>query len=191
MEVWRAGFPDEAEALPLASAEVMGLQAQDSAVGFQVMGLQAQDSAVGLQVMGLQAQDSAVGFQVMGLQAQDSAVGFQVARLRGRDSGVSFIKVSFITVSFITGFAITISSSFPPDSGFMTGGTRGTGTIPITIRTITRTRIITPTTTRMTMRTTGSMDPLRTVTGLLPGVWILRYNSPSRDAAIIRDQLMG
>jgi hypothetical protein len=182
MEVGRAGFPDEAEALPLASAEVMGLQAQDSAVG--------------LQVMGLQAQDSAVGFQVMGLQAQDSAVGFQVARLRGRDSGVSFIKVSFITVgfitvSFITGFAITISSSFPPDSGFMTGGTRGTGTIPITIRTITRTRIITPTTTRMTMRTTGSMDPLRTVTGLPPGVRILRYNSPSRDAAIIGDQLMG
>jgi hypothetical protein len=43
MGAWGAGFRDEAEALPLASAEGTG-----STVDFQVMALRARDSRVGL-----------------------------------------------------------------------------------------------------------------------------------------------
>jgi hypothetical protein len=185
MEVWRAGFPDEAEALLLASAEVMGLQAQDLAVGFQVARLRGRDSTVGLQAAGLQARDSTVGFQVVGLQTRDSTVGFQAVGLQGRDSTLGFIRVSFIT-----SFTIRISSSFRPASGAGdtrgTGGILGTGTTPLIT-----TPTITHTTTHMMMPTTGSMGPLRTVTGLLPEVRIPRSKLRSRVGAIIGDQLTG
>lgn len=150
MEVWRAGFPDE--------AEVMGLLARDSTVGFQVVALEATHfMGTWLPGTGPTETGMAAGIMVIGI----TALFATIASSLGLDLG------------FMAGVTRT------------TGITRTIGTIPTIIRTTTRTTILTRTT--ATTPTTGSTGLQPTATGHLLAAWIPRYNSRSRGAVIIGD----